>query len=146
MDEPNVDEPNVVFEVLKYWGAQDVESTLSCFTDDVVYRLHMDTTGMPFGQDAVGRDAFRDRMFDYLAAFDYVLYEPAILEVTPEKARVRIHFGFRHRASGEIISGYNRFILSIRDNRICKLDEYFDAPMFEAFMRLAGGQVAETEK
>lgn len=122
---------------LAYWSVQDVEQTLGLFSDDIVYQLYICQSALPFGGETRGKEAVRTMLYDILAQFDYVSYEPAILGVKDGVARIQTRYVMRHRASEEELSGSKRFVCTIKDGLITLIVEYHDAPLVEAFMRLA---------
>jgi ketosteroid isomerase-like protein len=125
-----------------YWSAQDVELTLGCFSDDVIYQLYICRSALPFGGEVHGKAAVRDLLFDILAVFDYVRYEPVILACSRGVARVQTHYVMRHRASGEELSGSKRFVCTLQGGLITRVFEYHDVELVEAFMRHANGRIA----
>jgi len=50
--------------------------------------------------------------------------------------RVQVTFIYRHRRSGENLIGTKRMVMRLRDDLIVRIDEYHDAGLVEAFMRL----------
>ena len=88
------------------------------------------------GGETVGREAVTAMMLEIRDVFDYLVYRPRIMSVDGNVARVNIEIIFRHRASGELLTGQIRSMLTARDGQIARVDEYVDAPMIEAFMRL----------
>ena len=45
---------------------------------------------------------------------------------------------YRHRASGEVLSGRFRMVMQVKDGLIDRADEYHDRAKVEAFLRLVG--------
>lgn len=127
----------LVEEAIAYWSVQDVEATLGLLSDDIVYQLYVCKSALPFGGETRGKDAVRAMLFEILAAFDYIAYEPVILAVRGGVARIQTRYVMRHRASGEQLSGSKRFVCTMKDGAITLIVEYHDAPLVEAFMRLA---------
>ena len=132
-----VSDTRLIEKALAYWSVQDVEQTLGLFSDDIVYQLYVCRSAFPFGGETRGKDAVRTLLFDILAQFDYVSYEPAILGVKDGVARIQTRYVMRHRASEEELCGSKRFVCTIKDGLITLIVEYHDAPLVEAFMRLA---------
>jgi ketosteroid isomerase-like protein len=129
----------VIEAVLRFWSVQDVEQTLACFSDDIVYQLYMCRSATPFGGEVIGIDDVRDLLFDILADFDYVRYEPTVLSVHDGVARIQTAYVLRHRASGEELGGSKRFICTLQNQRITRVFEYHDVALVEAFLRHAKG-------
>ena len=136
----------VIESVFAYWSAQDVEQTVSLLSEDVVYQLYVCRSAHPFGGEWVGREAVRTLLFDLLAEFDYLAYEPTILEVHDGVARVHSRYHIRHRASGEDLSGSKRLICTLQNGLVTRIHEYEDAPMVEAFIRLTNWRLTQQEK
>jgi ketosteroid isomerase-like protein len=128
--------------LLQYWSVQDVEQTLDCLADDVIYQLYICRSALPFGGEMTGKPAVRDLLFDILAHFDYLHYEPVILNVSGGVARIHTHYVMRHRASGEHLAGSKRFVCTLQDGLITRVFEYHDVALIEAFMRHANGRIA----
>jgi ketosteroid isomerase-like protein len=52
--------------------------------------------------------------------------------------RYQVEFMYRHRQSGETLSGRFRMVMRVKDGLLIRADEYHDRPKVEAFMRLFG--------
>jgi ketosteroid isomerase-like protein len=126
--------------LLRYWSAQDVEQTLSCFTDDIVYQLHICRSAHPFGGEMVGIDAVRTMLFDILAHFDTLQYEPVVLGVSDGVARIQTSYVLHHRASGTDLVGTKRFVCILAGGLITRVYEYHDMARVEAFMAYASSR------
>jgi ketosteroid isomerase-like protein len=71
--------------------------------------------------------------------FDYLLFRPHNFVANGDAVRVRVEHVYRHKRSGELISGNFRAVFVVRDGLIARCDEYHDRALVEAFMRLFGG-------
>jgi ketosteroid isomerase-like protein len=131
----------LIERALAFWSVQDVEQTLEAFSDDIVYQLYICQSALPFGGETRGKEAVRTMLFDILAQFDYVSYEPWILSVTAGVARIQTRYVMRHRASEEELAGSKRFVCTIKRGRITLIVEYHDAPLVKAFMELANWRI-----
>jgi ketosteroid isomerase-like protein len=132
-----MDSRAVVNSFFTYWTVQDVEMALSLASEDVVYMLHISGAALPHGGETRGRDNCRDALYNVLAQFDYLRYEPTIVSADGDVVRAQVHFAYRHRATGEILSGSKRMVFTVKNGQIVRVDGYHDAAMVEAFMRLA---------
>lgn len=103
---------------------------------DIIYTLNVDPETHQLGGETVGWEAVNAMMLGIRDVFDYLVYRPRILGVEGNKVRVRVEIVFRHRPSGELLTGSIRAVHTVRDDRIVRVDEYVDAAMLEAFMRL----------
>jgi ketosteroid isomerase-like protein len=121
------------------WGAGDIDAALSLIADDAVYELHISNEVLPFGGEAVGRDAIETALQRIRADWDYILYRPLALAGVGDIVRFQVEFMYRHRASGQVLNGRFRLVMRIEDGLIKRADEYHDRAKVEAFMRMVGG-------
>ncbi len=140
-----MDSRGVVVAVLESWAVQDVERAIAHAAEDIVYALHISDQALPFGGETCGWDAFRNVLYTILADFDYLKYEPVILGVEEDVVRVRVSFAYRHRRTAETLTGTKRMVFKLRDSLVARIDEYHDAAMVEAFMRLTQQREADHE-
>ena len=125
----------LVQSVLDYWRVQDVERTLSALSEDILYQLYTFHDARPSLQLLTGKDAVRTMMFEVLAQFDYLRYEPTVLDVSSGVARVQIQFDLRHRTTGERLIGSKRQFYVIGDHVITRINEFHDTALVSAFLR-----------
>jgi ketosteroid isomerase-like protein len=138
-----MDDRGLIETFLKFLVAGDVEQVVALLADDVVYQLFASQTALPYGGEWRGTDAVRNVLFDMLAMFDCIEFEPTILYVTDSRARCQIRYVYRHRASGEWLSGTARLVCRIKDGSIARLDEFHDDALLQAFARLASQRARE---
>ena len=127
------------------WAAQDVEMTLLHLDENVVYKVHTALEVLPFGGENCGQEGLRDLMFTVLADFDVLLYSPNFITPVGDGVRANVKYIYRHRATGEILEGTRRLLIQIRDDRIARIDAYYDDRMVEAFMRLTKHRIATNQ-
>jgi ketosteroid isomerase-like protein len=130
----------VIKRLLDCWAVQDVEETLACLSDDVIYQLYICKSACSFGGETIGKDAVRAMLFDLLACFAYLDYEPTLLGVRDGVARIQTRYVLHHLASGTTLEGSKRFVCTLQGGIVSRVYEYHDRAMFEAFMNLAGGR------
>jgi len=135
----------VVETFFAYWGVQDVELTSSLFHDGMVYKLHVDTTDVPYGGEWRGKAACRHAMFSILEEFDYLKYEPTILSVRGDVVRAQVCFKYQHRRTGGVLEGTRRLVFRVKGDRIARVDGYHDARLVEAFLRLTKHRLASNQ-
>lgn len=135
----------VVEAFFAYWGAQDVEMASALFHEDIVYRLHVGRTDLPFGGVWHGREACRDAMFSILKEFDYLRYDPIIVGMRGGAIRAQVAFKYQHRQTGGILEGTRRLVFRVKTDRIVRIDGYHDARLVEAFMRLTKFRLASQQ-
>lgn len=126
----------IVAEVLRLWGAQDVDSTFAYVAEDVVYALHFDEELAPYAGVTHGRDAMMAAFYKLIEEFDYLQYEPVIMSVEGDLVRVHTRHRYLHRRTGSEIAGSYRSVFTVRDGLIARCEEYVDRGLVEAFMRL----------
>jgi ketosteroid isomerase-like protein len=119
------------------WAAGDVEGTLACFSEDAVYTLHVDGDALPFAGQQRGKAELKAALEMMRAEFDYVLYRPFPATVDGNRVRHQVEFIYRHRASGEELTGRFRSLYTVENGLITRCDEYHDAERIKAFARLA---------
>jgi len=124
---------------LRYWSAQDVPMSMTTTAEDVVYTLHVNDTSVPFAGSQRGHEAVSAALYQILADWDLVDYDPEILGIEGDTARVRCDFRYRHRRSGNELKGSFRLVMKVRDGLIVAADEYQDAALLEAFIRMSAG-------
>ena len=59
--------------------------------------------------------------------------------------RVQVSFVYHHRRTGENLVGTKRLVIRLKDGLIVRVDEYHDAALIEAFMRLTQQREANNE-
>lgn len=103
---------------------------------DIVYTLNVDPGTLMLGGEFTGWDTVNARMMGIREVFEYLIYIPRILGANGDQVRSQIELIFKHRASGELLIGSMRSVVTVRDGMIARVDEYVDAPLIESFMRL----------
>lgn len=121
------------------WGAGDVAAALNHLADDAVYENHVSDEFLPCGGLTSGRDNIGAVLTKVRTDFEYILYRPMTLICEGDTVRFQVEFMYRHRASGEVLSGRFRQVMQVKDRRIVRIDEYHDRAKVEAFMRLVNG-------
>lgn len=110
---------------------------MTTIAEDAVWHLHLSDHTVPFGGPSVGRDAIRASYFNILKDWDYIQYQPQILDTVGDTVRYRIAFQYRYRRTGATLSGSCRGTVVVKDGLINRIDEYHDAALINAFMRMA---------
>ncbi len=120
------------------WDNNDVDGALACFADDAVYVVNIADTGLSFGGKKSGKAAIRAAFVRMRSDFDVILYRPFPVSGDDETLHGQVEFIYRHKHSGEDLSGRFRHVWTVRDGVIVRCEEYHDAARIEAFMRLFG--------
>jgi ketosteroid isomerase-like protein len=118
------------------WADGNIEAALAHVAEDSVYELHISGEVLPFGGETVGRDNIAGVLRRIRADWEYILYRPLALAQDGDNVRFQVEFMYRHRASGEVLSGRFRQVMQIENGLIKRTDEYHDRAKVEAFMRL----------
>lgn len=122
----------------KVWVAGDIDEAMRFIAEDSVYALCISNEVLPFGGETVGRSNIEVALRQMRAQFHYLLFRPLSYVTDGGTVRTRVEHMYRHRASGEVLSGTFRLVFQVRDGLIVRADEYHDRAMVEAFMRLFG--------
>lgn len=118
------------------WIACDIDGAMELCGPDVVYSLNIDREVMAFAGEAVGKPAVHASFKLLRKEFDYLVVRPKAYLQEGDRVRIPVEFFYRHRASGETISGTMRLVLTWRGGLIRRIDEFADAALVEAFVRL----------
>ena len=120
------------------WAAGDIDTAMHWVAEEAIYALYISGELLPHGGETCGRDKISKALRQVRVDFDYLLYRPMHLHVKDQTVRFQVEFMYRHRRSGEILSGRLRFVMRIEEGLIMRADEYHDRAKVEAFMRLFG--------
>ncbi len=118
------------------WIPGDIDSAIRFVAEDAVYNLYISEELLPVAGQTIGRANIEAGLRLVREQFEYLLYRPMELIADGEDVRHRVEFMYRHRASGEMLSGRFRIIIRVRDGLIVRCDEYHDRARVEAFLRL----------
>ena len=128
----------VVSRFNEAWAVKDVDTAMACVAEDAVYALYISGELLPTGGETVGRDNIQAALLKIRECFEYLLYRPLHLHAKGDVVRYQVEFMYRHRQSGETLSGRFRMVMRVKDGLLIRADEYHDRPKVEAFMRLFG--------
>lgn len=142
-----MDEADEVVDVARRgvtaYAAGDYATLGTLLSDDIVYVLYLDQADYPFAGETQGRDVLMERFRLIHGLFEYVLFRPFTFRARKDTAHTQVEFIYRHRATGEVLDGRFRLVLTVRDGLVCRIEEYHDAARVEAFARLIGGVAPE---
>ncbi len=128
----------VVRQFNKAWAEGDLTAAMLWIARDCVYTLYISGELLPFGGETAGRANIEAVLRQVRLDFEYLLYRPLNLKANGEIVRFQVEFMYRHRRSGETLSGRFRLVMRVHDGLIVSADEYHDRAKVEAFMRLFG--------
>lgn len=123
------------------WSKGDVDAMLRYCDDDVVYWCN---AGGPRRKPLtiVGKPVFRD----FLEAVTAVTESICVMEyfrLVDGVGRAKIEGCVRHRFSGHALVCSFRQVVTFRDRRILRIDEYHDAAKMVAFWRIVAGEAVD---
>jgi ketosteroid isomerase-like protein len=127
---------DVVRQFNTFWAAGDIDSAALLVAEHSVYALYISGDLLPFAGETVGRDDILVALHRMRADYEYLLYRPLGLMTKGDEVRYQVEFMYRHRRSGEVLSGRFRMIMRIEDGLIVRTDEYHDRAKVEAFLRM----------
>lgn len=131
------DPATVVDAFYQAWLVRDVDTAMAYCHEDVMLAQHVSTDVLPFAGTTIGKGRLEDRMRLAFRDWHFDKAQHTILGIDGGTVRTTCAFSTRHLASGEILEGRMRHVFEVEDGRIRHIDEYHDAPMLEAFVRLA---------
>ena len=122
------------------WSEGNVEGVLAQYVDDLIYWCN---TGAPNGTalTIVGKAELRAflqtiaEVAESVSVSDYFRYRDGL-------GRAKIDCYIRHKKSGLMLCGSYRQVVTFRDQKISRLEEYHDAARMAAFWRLIAGETA----
>ena len=130
------DAGETVAQFVRVWAAGDIDASMRFIAEDCVYALHISNEVLPFGGVTAGRANIEAVLRQIRDKFDYLVYRAHNIVAEGHLVRLRVEHMYRHRASGEILSGNFRLVIEVRDGLLIRGDEYHDRAMVEAFFRL----------
>lgn len=118
------------------WAARDLPATLSVFSVDVVFAIHVPPEVAPLAGEVHGRDELALRLAAILDDFDFIEYVP--LQITAEGGQFhsRVRFHYRHKQTGLDYEGTMRHVWRVEGDKIVRFEEFHDAERVRAFFRL----------
>lgn len=118
------------------WAAQDLESTLSCFGEDVLFAIHLPADIVPFAGVVRGKVELRRRLQSILDDFYFIEYKPVQITAEGGSFHSQIRFHYQHRATGLTYEGRLRHVWRIEGDKIVRFEEFHDPERIRAFFEL----------
>jgi ketosteroid isomerase-like protein len=122
------------------WSRGDIEAILACYVDELTYWCNAGgPDGGPFQIE--GKQQFRAFLQSMQEAegrltMDYFRLVDGI-------GRARVKCVVRHKRTGHKLVGSYRQVISYRDNKILRLEEYHDAARWAAFWKMIAGEASD---
>jgi ketosteroid isomerase-like protein len=130
----------VVAAFLDAWSRRDLHRAMTYWAQDSTFTLHLSEDLLPGAGTTTGRDQIHVQLATMLEQWEYILFRPGPLRADytePTFIRCRHEFIYRHRATGQELSGHCRFIWRLSDGLIHSFEIFHDRGRIEAFLRLA---------
>ncbi len=118
------------------WAAKDLDAVLACFSDDIIFRMHLPKEMAPFAGDSQGKAAIVPRLKMIIDEFDFLSYRPTFIRDVGEELHAQVRYRYRHKATGYEIEGTMRHIWRMNRDQIAELDEFHDSARVQAFFEL----------
>jgi ketosteroid isomerase-like protein len=117
------------------WSEADMDAMLRHYADDLVYWLNVgDPAGGPL--KIVGKAGLRDFLVGIATVVESVSVVEYFRVADDGVGRSQIAAYVKHKVTGLALSGTYRQVITFRDGKIVRLEEYHDAAKMAAFWRL----------
>lgn len=116
--------------------AGDQAMQMAYFADDARFHEHIPADVIPYAGRTLGKAELTERLAFMYATWDCVHAQPLSFLVDGEQVTCQMEFVFRYKPTGNTLEGRARHIFRVVGGRIVRLDEYLDAALLDAFMRL----------
>lgn len=127
------------------WVLRDRDGMLAYYADDAFIAQYVSKEALPFAGVSIGKGLFSERLDMIFNDWDFEHIKLSRLTIVDDAVRCHVDFKFRYKRTGDLMEGRMRHVFHIVDGRIASLDEYHDASMVEAFMRLAHAREKESQ-
>jgi ketosteroid isomerase-like protein len=131
-----VEQIELIQTLLSAWRTQDVDRMGNSIADDVVYELYGSRHGILASQIIEGKVSFRAHALKTLAHFDYLKYNPTVLGINNDVARIQVEYVLHHWASGHELAATKRLVIKLLGHRISRIEAYYDRALVQAFVNL----------
>jgi ketosteroid isomerase-like protein len=118
------------------WAAKDLDTVLACFSDDIVFTMHLSEEIAPFAGETRGKAAIVPRLKMIIDEYDFLKYRPLFIRDDSDALHAQIQYHYRHKRTGLEIEGTMRHVWQIEGDKITLLDEYHDSPRLHAFFEM----------
>jgi ketosteroid isomerase-like protein len=124
------------------WSARDLEATLSCFSHDVMFAIHLPPEVAPYFGMQRGRDELGVRLTMILNEFDFLEYKPIQITSQGISFHSQIRFHYRHKLTGLEYDGTMRHVWRVKGDRIVRWEEFHDIERVRVYFQLLGQAIA----
>ncbi len=116
--------------------ADDPAMQLAYFADDALFLEHLPAGAIPYAGRTLDKAGMAERLAFMYATWELLRAAPLNFLVEGELVTCQMEFVFRFKATGNLLEGRVRHLFRVVDGRIVRLDEYMDAALLDAFMRM----------
>lgn len=124
------------------WAARDLNATLSCFSDDVMFAIHLPPEVAPYFGILQGRAELGARLRMILDDFDFLEYKPIQITSHGISFHSQIRFHYRHKLTGLEYDGTMRHVWRVKGDRIVRWEEFHDIERVRVYFQLLGQAIA----
>jgi ketosteroid isomerase-like protein len=124
------------------WAARDLDATLSCFSDDVMFAIHLPPEVAPYFGIQRGRDELATCLKMILDDFDFLQYKPIQITSHGISFHSQIRFHYRHKLTGLEYDGTMRHVWRVKGDRIVRWEEFHDIERVRVYFQLLGQAIA----
>ena len=118
------------------WAARDLAATLRCFSEDVVFVIHIPSDVAPFMGEVHGKARLAPRLQAILDGFDFVEYTPLLIKAEGRSFHSRVRFRYRHKAAGLEYDGTMHHVWRMEGDQIVRFEEFHDEERVRTFFRM----------
>lgn len=137
-----IDPEGIVDGFYQAFRAGDQAGQLIYFADDATFHQHIPEGIIGYSGVSCGKPQLAERLAYMYAHWEMGEIIPIYLRVEGDRVHARMRFVFRFKASGDSFEGGIRHVFQVGGGRIVRLDEYVDAALLQAFLRMAAWQGA----
>lgn len=118
------------------WAARNLDATLDCFADDVLFATHMPPDVVPFAGISRGKSELRRQLQMIIDLFEFLEYKPVQITAEGGSFHSQVRFHYRHKATGLTYEGRLRHVWRIEADKIVRFEEFHDVERTRAFFEL----------
>lgn len=132
---------DVVSRTLSAWANRDLDATLAGMSEDVEHVINVDGSLAPYAESTRGKAALRPKLQVLLDTFEFNAFVVDSLTVQDVTARASVMIMYVHKVTRDRLDVRFRFVFTVADGLITRMEEYHDKTLVEAFMRLVAARL-----
>ena len=126
----------ILNDVYASWEGGDLLTTLSYFTESLVFAVHSSPSAPSLVGSGFGRDHFADQLELFLRQFKVEDFRLLQMRVDGLGFCSSVAYRYRHRASGLDVEGRMRHTWRFAGDEIAHFELFHDSPRMHAFYNL----------